>query len=77
MVDQMLKQVPVFHNIIGTIRQVPTLKEVDLCEKKFRVLMAYSYKHGMRYIPDSVFIQLGFPEDINVYDNEKIRMAGI
>ena len=77
MVDPTLKRVPVFRNIIGTIRRVPTLKEVDLCKKSFRALMAYSYNHGMRYIPDSVFIHLGFPLDIDVYGNEKIRTKGI
>jgi hypothetical protein len=66
MVNTTLKRVPVFRNIIGTIRRVPTLKEVDLCKKSFCMLMAYSYNHGMRYIPDSVFIHLGFPLDINV-----------
>ena len=77
MLDPTKNRVPVFNNIIGTIRRVPLLKEVDLCKKTFRTLMAYSYHHGMRYIPDSVFIQLGFPKDTNAFGEEKVRAAGI
>ena len=77
MLDPTTKRVPVFQNIIGTIRRVPTHKEVDLCKKTFRILMAWSYNNGMRCIPDSVFIGLGFPKDIDAYGKEKVRTAGI
>ena len=40
--------------------------------------MAYTYHHGMRHIPDMVFIRaFGFPVDVGPDGEEKIRDAGI
>ena len=77
MVDLTIWCVPVFQNIIGTIRRVPTLKEVELCKQAFHSLMSYSYQNGMHYIPDSVYIKLGFPVDIDVFGNDKIRVRAV
>ena len=77
MLDPTKKRIPVFANIVGTIRRVPNHKEVDLCKKSFQFLMAYSYYRGMRYIPDSVFYTLGFPKDIDSEGKVKVRLAEI
>ena len=39
--------------------------------------MHYSYDHGFCYIPDEVYLSLGFPADIDAYGNSKIKTAGI
>ena len=39
--------------------------------------MECSYHHGMRYIPDSVFIELGFANEIDVHGIKKVKKQGI
>ncbi len=65
MLDPKHNRVPVFRNIIGTIRRVPNMKEYDLFKTTFNKLMTYSYCHDMRHIPDSEYIKVGFPANID------------
>ena len=66
MVDPRLFRMPSFHKIIGTIKRKVTPEEWKNCIDSFNPLMEYAYNNGrLRSIPDDVFIQLGFPPDVD------------
>ena len=77
MLDEKTRSVPTLHGLLSTCLRVMTDEEYLLCVKSFIPLMEYSYRHGMRYIPDSVFIELGFPKDVDSRGEEKVKTQGI
>ena len=78
MIDSTLQMLPQFHGLIRTTRRKITDKEWQLCVDSFHPLMTYAYNNGkMRNIPDQVFIDLGFPVDLNMCGNEVLCLATI
>jgi len=75
--DSTLRLMPSFQKLLATCRRIIAPEEYELCLSSFYGLMAYSYYQGLCYIPDEVFINYGFPVDIDAYGNEKLCVAGI
>ena len=77
MLDPVNRRMPVFKKLMATNKKVPTIEQYQLYKAAFKPLMHYSYNHGMRLIPDSVYFENGFAYDVDRYKKTKIRDAGI
>ena len=64
--------------IIRTCKKAPTEELYKFIYNSFPLLVDYSYRHGMRYVPDDFYINtLGFSPDIDGYGKEVIKRQGI
>jgi len=52
---------PILQRLIATTNTIPTPEIYELFFSTFNELMHYSYDHGFCYIPDEVYLSLGFP----------------
>ena len=64
MLDENTGCYPDFNKMIGTLRRKVTKEELDLCEKHFPTLYKQQIYEG--HIPESLFDELGFPQDVNM-----------
>mmetsp|Transcript_5640 Transcript_5640/g.8870 ORF Transcript_5640/g.8870 Transcript_5640/m.8870 type:complete len:169 (+) Transcript_5640:54-560(+) len=61
MIDSTLHRMPILQRLIATTNTIPTPEIYELFFSTFNELMHYSYDHGFFYIPDEVYLLLGFP----------------
>ena len=62
---------PDFNSILGTLNRAVTNNEKDLVKETFPSLLKYQIENGA--IPEKVFDDLGYPQDLDSNGNEVIR----
>ena len=67
MVDSATLTTPDWYKMLATVRRQITLEELKLCEDSFSHLLRYHLEHG--HVPDSVYDELGFDEDVDPNGN--------
>lgn len=76
-IDEKYARFPLFEKVVATCKKMPKLHEFNMFKSTFNPLMHYSYDNGNQYIGDRVFMEYGFPADIDANGEEKIRDATI
>ena len=77
MINTTLKRVPVLQKFIASTKTIPTPEVYRLFHSSFHFIMSYSFNCGFQYIPNPVFMAVGFPVDDNKEGQPKIKRAGI
>ncbi len=73
-IDKKYARFPLFEKVVATCKKMPKLHEFNMFKSTFNPLMHYSYdKNGNQYIGNSVFMEYGFPADIDTNGEEKIQ----
>ena len=75
MLDDETQTTPDFYKMISTCRRQVRTDELQLCVSSFPTLLKHHLQHG--HIPESLFDELGFDEDVDPANNVVRRDGGI
>ena len=73
----MHKRVSILQKLLVSMKKIPTPEVHRLLHSSLHFVMIYSYNHGLRYTPDTVFMAVGFSINDTKESQTKIKTAGI